>query len=168
MGLHFAMPASAALWLFLGSLPICFWAILSDLRAMRIPNKSVLALVAVFLLIGIWVLPWTTVAGQLLNLVVVLVLGIVLNAARVIGAGDAKFAAAAAPFVMLGDAGFVTILLMLNLLAALLTHRVAARTPLRKLAPDWESWQRKKDFPMGLSLGSTLSIYLVLAAIYGA
>jgi prepilin peptidase CpaA len=58
-------------------------------------------------------------------------------------------------------------LLMLNLLAAFLTHRVAARTPLRKLAPDWESWQRKKDFPMGLSLGSTLSIYLGLAAIYG-
>ena len=161
------MPASAAFWLFLGSLPICFWAILSDLRAMRIPNRSVLALVAVFLLIGVWVLPWTTVASQLLNLVVVLVLGIVLNAARVIGAGDAKFAAAAAPFVMLGDAGFVTMLLMLNLLAAFLTHRVAARTPLRKLAPDWESWQRKKDFPMGLSLGSTLSIYLGLAAIYG-
>jgi len=167
MGPHFAMPASAAFWLFLGSLPICFWAILSDLRAMRIPNRSVLALVAVFLLIGVWVLPWTTVASQLLNLVVVLVLGIVLNAARVIGAGDAKFAAAAAPFVMLGDAGFVTMLLMLNLLAAFLTHRVAARTPLRKLAPDWESWQRKKDFPMGLSLGSTLSIYLGLAAIYG-
>jgi prepilin peptidase CpaA len=165
---EFAMPATAAVWLFLGSLPICFWVILSDLRAMRIPNTSVLALIAVFLLVGIWVLPWSVVASQLIHLVVVLVLGIVLNAAGVFGAGDAKFAAAAAPFVMLGDAGFVMMLLTLNLMAALLTHRLVARTPLRKLAPGWESWERKKDFPMGLSLGSTLSIYLGLAVFYGS
>jgi len=163
-----AMPAGAAFWLFLGSLPICFWVILSDLRAMRIPNTSVLAMILVFVLIAPWVLPWQVMASQLLQLVVVLLLGIVLNAAGVFGAGDAKFAAAAAPFVMLGDAGFVLMLLALNLLAAFLTHRIAARTPLRDLAPGWESWQRKKDFPMGLSLGSTLSIYLGLAAVYGS
>lgn len=165
---QFAMPATAAFWLFLGSLPICFWVILSDLRAMRIPNTSVLLLVLVFVLVGLWVLPWPLVASQLINLVVVLVLGILLNAAGVFGAGDAKFAAAAAPFVMLGDAGFVMMLLAVNLLAAFLTHRVAARTPLRDLAPGWESWQRKKDFPMGLSLGSTLSIYLGLVALSGS
>lgn len=165
---YFAMPAKAAFWLFLGSLPICFWVILSDLRAMRIPNAAVMALAAVFVLIAVWVLPLPLVAGQLVNLVVVLLLGIVLNAAGAFGAGDAKFAAAAAPFVMLQDAGFVLMLLALNLLAAFLTHRIAGRTPLRNLAPGWESWERKKDFPMGLSLGSTLSIYLGLAAVYGS
>lgn len=165
---HFAMPAKAAVWLFLGSLPICFWVILSDLRAMRIPNTSVMALVTIFVLIGVWVLPLPVLASQLINLVVVLLLGIVLNAAGVFGAGDAKFAAAAAPFVMLQDAGFVLMLLALNLLAAFLTHRIAGRTALRNLAPGWESWERKKDFPMGLSLGSTLSIYLGLAALYGS
>ena len=163
-----AMPAEAAFWLFLGSLPICFWVILSDLRAMRIPNTSVLAMVVVFVLIAPLVLPWQVMASQLLQLVVVLLLGIVLNAAGVFGAGDAKFAAAAAPFVMLGDAGFVMMLLTVNLLAALVTHRLTGLTPLRKLAPGWESWQRKKDFPMGLSLGSTLSIYLGLAAFQGS
>lgn len=164
----FALPAEAAVWFFVTSLPICFWVILSDLRAMRIPNVSVLSLVAVFLLVGVWVLPLPVLGAQLLNLIVVLLLGIVLNAAGAFGAGDAKFAAAAAPFVMLADAGFVMMLLALNLLAAFLTHRIAARTPLRNLAPGWESWQRKKEFPMGLSLGSTLSIYLGLAMFYGS
>lgn len=164
----FALPAQAAFWFFLASLPVCFWVILSDLRAMRIPNLSVLALVAVFLAVGVMVLPLSVLLAQLLNLVVVLVLGIVLNAAGAFGAGDAKFAAAAAPFVMLADVGFVLMLLAMTLLAGFLTHRIAARTPLRDLAPGWESWQRKKDFPMGLSLGSALSIYLGLAALFGS
>lgn len=167
-GAGIALPAQAGLWFFIASLPICFWVMLSDLRAMRIPNKAVIALVAVFLLVGVWVLPLPVIATQLVQMVVVLLVGIVLNAASVFGAGDAKFAAAAAPFVMLGDVTFVLMLLALNLLASMITHRVAGRTPLRKLAPGWESWERKKDFPMGLSLGSTLSIYLGLAALYGS
>ena len=167
-GAGIALPAQAGLWFFIASLPICFWVMLSDLRAMRIPNKAVIALVAVFLLVGVWVLPLPVIATQLVQMVVMLLVGIVLNAASVFGAGDAKFAAAAAPFVMLGDVTFVLMLLALNLLASMITHRVAGRTPLRKLAPGWESWERKKDFPMGLSLGSTLSIYLGLAALYGS
>ncbi|MFU8882193.1 MAG: prepilin peptidase [Rhodobacterales bacterium] len=162
------LPARAGLWFFLASLPICFWVILSDLRAMRIPNKTVLMLAAIYLVVGVLVLPFGVFALQLVHLVVVLLLGIVLNAAGAFGAGDAKFAAAAAPFVMLGDAGFVLMLLAVNLLAALLTHRIVGRTRLRDLAPGWISWNRKKDFPMGLSLGSTLSIYLGLAAFYGS
>lgn len=164
----FALPAQAALWFFLASLPICFWVILSDLRAMRIPNKAVLALVAVFVLVGVWVLPLPVLGWQLVHLLVVLLAGIVLNATGAFGAGDAKFAAAAAPFVMLADAGFMLMMLATTLLAGFVTHRIAARTPLRRLAPGWESWERRKDFPMGLSLGSSLSIYLGLAALYGS
>jgi prepilin peptidase CpaA len=164
----FALPAQAAFWFFLASLPICFWVILSDLRAMRIPNKAVLALVAVFLLVGIFVLPLPVLGLQLVNLVVILLAGIVLNAAGAFGAGDAKFAAAAAPFVMLADVSFMMMLLAVTLLAGFLTHRLAGRSPLRRLAPDWESWERRKDFPMGLSLGSSLAIYLGLAALYGS
>ena len=164
----FALPAQAAFWFFLASLPICFWVILSDLRAMRIPNKAVLALVAVFLLVGVFVLPLPVLGLQLVNLVVILLAGIVLNAAGAFGAGDAKFAAAAAPFVMLADVSFMMMLLAVTLLAGFLTHRLAGRSPLRRLAPDWESWERRKDFPMGLSLGSSLAIYLGLAALYGS
>ena len=164
----FALPAQAAFWFFLASLPICFWVILSDLRAMRIPNKAVLALVAVYLLVGVFVLPLPVLGMQLVNLVVILLAGIVLNAAGAFGAGDAKFAAAAAPFVLLADANFMMMLLAVTLLAGFLTHRLAGRSPLRRLAPDWESWERRKDFPMGLSLGSSLAIYLGLAALYGS
>ena len=164
----FALPAQAAFWFFLASLPICFWVILSDLRAMRIPNKAVLALVSVFLLVGVFVLPLPVLGLQLVNLVVILLAGIVLNAAGAFGAGDAKFAAAAAPFVMLADVSFMMMLLAVTLLAGFLTHRLAGRSPLRRLAPDWESWERRKDFPMGLSLGSSLAIYLGLAALYGS
>ncbi|MDG1128937.1 MAG: prepilin peptidase [Paracoccaceae bacterium] len=164
----FALPAQAAFWFFLASLPICFWVILSDLRAMRIPNKAVLALVAVFMLVGVFVLPLPVLGLQLVNLVVILLAGIVLNAAGAFGAGDAKFAAAAAPFVMLADVSFMMMLLAVTLLAGFLTHRLAGRSPLRRLAPDWESWERRKDFPMGLSLGSSLAIYLGLAALYGS
>ena len=36
-----------------------------------------------------------------------------------------------------------------------------------RLAPDWESWDRTRDFPMGLALGPALVIYLGLGALYG-
>ena len=44
-----AISASAATWFFLCALPICLWAAWSDLKYMKIPNKSVLALTVVFL-----------------------------------------------------------------------------------------------------------------------
>ena len=97
-----------------------------------------------------------------------LLVGIVMNAAGMIGAGDAKFAAAAAPFIALGDLRLVMALFAANLLAAYVTHRIARHTPLRKLAPNWESWHRGWDFPMGLSLGATLAIYIGLGIPYGS
>ena len=161
------LSAQAALWFLIATLPIAFWVIWSDLRAMRIPNRAVLALLAVFVVLGPFLLPLELFAWQFLHLVVVLLVGITLNAAGVLGAGDAKFAAAAAPFVARGDIGLVMMLLAITLAAAFVPHRLAARSPLRHLAPDWESWTRHKAFPMGLSLGSTLSIYLLLGVLYG-
>ena len=113
-------------------------------------------------------MPWQVFLWQLSHMVIVLLVGIVLNAAGAMGAGDAKFAAAAAPFVVLGDLRMLIALYMANLLAAYATHRLAKHTPLRKLAPDWKSWSVGSDFPMGLSLGATLAIYLILSAIYGS
>ncbi|MTJ03246.1 MAG: hypothetical protein FH759_00950 [Sediminimonas qiaohouensis] len=162
------IPAFAAAWFLPVALPLGIWVAWSDLRDMRISNRAVLALVVLFLLIGPLVLPLPVYGWQLLHLVVVLLVGMVLNAAGLLGAGDAKFAAAAAPFIALGDIRFVIALFAANLLAAFATHRLAARTPLRRLAPDWQSWVRTKEFPMGLSLGLTLAIYLALGAVYGS
>lgn len=166
--LNLTIAQSAALPLFILSLPICIWVAWSDMRAMRIPNTSVLALVAVFIVVAPFVMPLEQMGWQMLHLVVILLVGIVLNAAGLVGAGDAKFAAAAAPFIAFPDARFLIALFAACLLAGYATHRIAKFTPLRRLAPDWESWTRKRDFPMGLPLAATLSIYLLLGTLSGS
>ena len=160
--------ASAAAWFLPFVLPICFYVAFTDLRDMRITNQAVIVLAAVFVIVGLIVLPWPVYAIGLVQMVVVLVIGIVLNAGGAIGAGDAKFAAAAAPFIALGDLRLLLAIFAANLLAAFVTHRLAKYTPMRKIAPDWKSWNMGWKFPMGLSLGGTLAIYMVLGAIYGS
>ncbi len=163
-----SIPRAVALPLFLLSLPICVWVAWSDMRAMRIPNTSVMALAAIFVVVAPFVMPLPTMGWQLLHLAVILAVGILLNAAGLVGAGDAKFAAAAAPYVVLADVRFMIALFAACLLAGYSTHRIAKFSPLRRMAPDWESWTRKRDFPMGLPLSMTLSIYLLLGVLYGA
>lgn len=149
-------------------LPICFYVSFTDLREMRITNQAVIALALVFLVVGPFVMPLSEYGWRWVQLVVALIIGMILNAGGAMGAGDAKFIAAAAPFVHQGDVGVIVKLLAAILLAAVVTHRVAKHTPLRALAPHWESWEKKRDFPMGLALGSTLGLYLILGAINGA
>lgn len=158
--------AHAALWFLPFALPICVYVAYSDMRAMRIPNVMVVALFLVFALIGPVVLPLDVYLWRYLHLVVVLIAGIALNAAGVMGAGDAKFAAAAAPLIHLGDLRFLMALFAATLLAAFLSHRIGKHTRLRRLAPDWESWTNAK-FPMGLALGGTLALYLGLGVWLG-
>ena len=162
-----AISATAALWFLPFVLPICLYVAFTDMKQMRITNQAVLALATIFVLLGLFLLPFDTYLWRLLGLVVVLVVGIVLNAAGVMGAGDAKFAAAAAPYIAWGDLRLLMMLFMATLLAAAATHRGVKYTPLRRLAPDWQSWQETKKFPMGLALGTTLGLYLILGALFG-
>ncbi len=156
-------------WIYLPFvLPICFYVAFTDLRDMRITNQAVIALGVSFLVLGSLALPFDSYLWRLGQLAIVLVVGVVLNAAGAVGAGDAKFTAAAAPYVALGDLRTLLVLFMLNLLAAVATHRLAKHTALRRLAPHWVSWDRGWDFPMGLSLGGTLAIYLILGALFGS
>ena len=162
-----AISATAALWFLPFVLPICLYVAFTDMKQMRITNQAVLVLTAIFVVLGLFLLPFETYLWRLLSLVIVLVIGIVLNAAGVMGAGDAKFAAAAAPFIAMGDLRLLMMLFMATLLAAAATHRGVKYTPLRRLAPDWQSWQETKKFPMGLALGTTLGLYLILGALFG-
>ncbi|MEL6205050.1 MAG: prepilin peptidase [Pseudomonadota bacterium] len=137
------------------------WA---DLSRMKIPNPAVLALAAVFLVVGPFVLELSDWAWRWTHLLVVLVIGFFMNAARMIGAGDAKYAAAAAPYVAVADIAPMAIVLASLILGAFAAHRIARATPaIRNLAPDWKSWEDTR-FPMGLVLGPALVIYLALAA----
>ncbi len=158
-------PQSALVFLFLVT-PICAWVVWSDLKTMKIPNRAVFALVGVFLLAGPFVLPLDVWAWRWLHLPVILALGFVLNATLHFGAGDAKFAAAAAPFFArdFSHMNLMVLLLTAFLLGAFTTHRLIRRLPAaRALAPDWVSWKRA-DFPMGLALVGTLWTYLAIIA----
>lgn len=156
-------------WLYLPFvLPLCFYTAFTDLRSMKITNQTVLALGGLFLVLGLIALPFDQYLWRLAQLVIILVFGIVLNAAGALGAGDAKFAAAAAPYVALGDLRMLIIVFGATLMAAFVSHRIAKHSPLRRMAPDWESWHRKHDFPLGLALGPCLAIYLGLGAILGS
>lgn len=154
-GLAFGLPA----------LPICLWVAYTDLSVMRIRNEAVLALFAVFVLLGPFVLPLDAYLWRYAQLTGVLAAGVALSAARLLGAGDAKFAAAMAPLVAPADAGTVVLLFAGLLALTLVLHRAARAVPaIRGLAPDWRSWHEAKDFPLGITLGATLATYLGLAA----
>lgn len=159
--------AYAAQWFLPFVLPVCFWAAWSDLRYMKIPNKAVISLLVIYLTVGLITLPFSTYAWSLVHLVMVLVVGVALNAVGALGAGDAKFAAAAAPFVAIGDLKIMLVLLSATLIFGYAAHSIAKHTALRRLAPDWISWTRAGKYPMGLSLGAALAIYLVQGALIG-
>ncbi|MCL4188233.1 MAG: prepilin peptidase [Rhodobacteraceae bacterium] len=160
-----ALDPSAALVLLPLVAPIAIWVAWSDMKFMRIPNKAVVALAAVYLLAGPLVLPFADWAWGWAGLGLVLALGFVLNLAGTIGAGDAKYAAAMAPFVAPGDLRLVLPLFAAVLLGAFAAHRGLGRVAaFRSATADWESW-RRRDFPMGLALSGTLVFYLALVLL---
>lgn len=160
--------ATTALWFLPFAVPICIWVAWSDMATMKIPNKAVVALFVVFAVVGLGTLSFGDYLWRYVHLVAVLAVGFLLNIVRAVGAGDAKFAAAMAPFVDPADLQRVLMLFAAVVLAALLTHRTARAMPaVRGAFPGWESWTRK-DFPMGLALGAALIFYLALGAVFGA
>lgn len=143
-------------------LPIAIWVSWSDMKFMKIPNQAVLALAAVWLGVGFLVMPLEAWAWGWALLAIVMVIGFLANMVSLLGAGDAKFAAAMAPFFVLGDIRTTLGLFAACLLAAFVSHRVARRIPaLKPLTTQWVSWTNK-DFPMGLALSATLLFHLSL------
>jgi len=154
---------TSLLWLFIPALPVALWVAWSDLKDMKITNKAVLVMVCVFLVFGLLALPFEDYLWRLLHLVVVLVIGFVANALRLVGGGDAKYAAAIAPFFAFEDIRFVLILFAAMLLSAFVTHRLFGRIGfIRSMTSGWKSWDVGKDFPMGLALSGTLILYLII------
>lgn len=159
--------ASTALWFLPFVLPIALWVAWSDLATMKIPNKAVLALLAVFVVIGLIALPFDEYLWRYAHFAVVIVITFLLSTFGLIGAGDAKFVAAMAPFIALPDAYPFLILLAVVIIAAFIVHRFAKRTSaLRNRVPQWESWERR-EFPMGFALAPALVIYLLIGVFAG-
>ncbi|WP_368187033.1 prepilin peptidase [Aestuariibius sp. HNIBRBA575] len=158
------MPPLAALWFLPFILPLCLHTAYSDMKYMKIRDWNVQSMAMVFILIGPFVMSWETYLWQLGHLPIVLIIGMFLNAGGIMGAGDAKFIAAASPFIAKSDLQFVFLLLAGAFIAGLVVHRTARATAIKNLVPTWESWVAGKRFPMGLPLAGALSIYLIQLA----
>ena len=156
------LTAWAAGWFLLAAVPISGFVIFSDLSRMKIPNLAVGALVAAYAVLGLIALPFEMYLWQWTHLVVLLIVGIVLNAAGTMGAGDAKFIAAAGPMLGSADIRLLIPLFAACLLAGFVAHRIARASPIRKAVPHWESWTAGRRFPMGFPLGMTLVFYLLI------
>lgn len=158
---HISVTQSIAFLIF--AAPLCLYVAWNDLRAMKIPTWSTDALAIVFVVVGIFVMPFSDYLWRYAHFGVVLVVAILLNAIGAMGAGDSKFLASAAPFVALPDLGIVFYLLGGGMVAGLLIHRTARAIPMiRNLVPNWASWSQGKRFPMGFAMGPVLIIYLAL------
>lgn len=155
----------AAIWFLPSVTPIAIWVALTDMKDMRIPNVSVLALLAVFLIVGPIVLPLYDWGLRWVHLVVVLAVTFTLNIAGILGGGDAKFMAAMAPFVARQDAlPFLFILAVASLLAVLLHRLIGQIPPIKRATEHWKSWQNLSAFPYGLALSIALVTYLLIAS----
>lgn len=152
------------LWFFIALIPICLIVAKNDLKFMKIPNWTVLTMVGLFIVLGFLVLPFDVYYWRFVGLAVTLVVGFLLSMAKLMGAGDAKFMAAAALFIAPADAGTVIIILALMGPITLLFHRLAGSFYMKQNHPDWESFQRTREFPWGLPLTATLLIYLGMQA----
>jgi len=151
------LTAYAATWFLVAALPISIYVAFSDLSQMRIPNTAVYAMLGAFAVLGLIALPFQDYIWQWSHVPIVLVTCMVLNAIGAMGAGDAKFIAAASPMIGLGDIDLIVTSLAASVLIGVASHRLAKRSPIRAATPGWASWdQENKRFPMGFPLGLAL------------
>lgn len=132
-----------------------------DLKALRIPNWCVLAVVGLFIVTGLWGLPFDIFAWRFLHGVIVLFVGFGLYSISGgnVGGGDIKLIAALTPFIAGRDVGFVLMVFALLAFAGLMIHRFV-RALLRDRITGWAALDQKRFFPAGLLLGGTIMIYL--------
>jgi prepilin peptidase CpaA len=166
--------APPALWLAIAAmLPLMGLTAWYDLRHLRIPDGLALAALAVFLATGLWGLPLEIFLWRLGAGAAVLAVGVALFGAGLIGGGDAKMAAALAPFVAAEDAAALLLLYAVVALALPLMLRLAMRIA----GPRETGWRavdqyarpaRERVFPMGLIFAVTVTVYLIAGGVSAA
>lgn len=160
------LESTDAMILLVPVLPIAIWAALSDLKRMKIPNTSVLAMAAVWPLLGWFLVPLEPWLWGFALMAIVFVAGFLLYLTGTFGAGDAKFAAAMAGIFVGGNIGEILLIIFVSMIGSLTIHRILRSLPVvRNATPDWESWTKRRYFPFGLALSSIVVFYL-LAAIW--
>lgn len=157
------MAISPMLVLLLIALPFCIWAAFSDLRHMKIYNKTNLGLFLAFVVVGLLIFPPELYALRIGQAALMLAVGFALTALGYMGGGDSKFIAAMAPFIALQDATmFLMLLAAMSLLTVALHRGIGAIAPLRPYLAEWKSFQVGGKFPYGVTLAAALTTYLVM------
>jgi prepilin peptidase CpaA len=156
---------TGALILLVPVLPIALWASLVDLQRFKIPNKAVMAMAAVWPLLGWLAVPtWTAWFWGLAILAIGIVLAYLAFALVNFPGGDGKYAAAIAPFFVGADLLRIGMIVFTCMLAATLAFQILRLIPpIRRLGSDWESFKHWRIVPFGLALSSMLVYYLVAA-----
>ena len=160
------LDSTDAMILLVPVLPIAIWAAVSDLKRMKIPNTAVLAMAAVWPLLGWYLVGMNAWLWGFAIMAVVFVAGFLLYLTGTFGAGDAKYAAAMSGLFVGGSIGEILLIIFVCMVGSLILHRLLRSLPfVRNATPDWESWTRRRYFPFGLALSAIVVFYL-LAAIW--
>jgi len=139
------------------------WIAWNDLKTMLITNKTFLATVALFAIIGPFVMPVDTYLWRFAISGAILVVTFTLFALGAFGGGDAKIFPALGLFVAYNDWIDFLIILVAAMIGAVLLVIILRMTPLQKYTPDWKTWNAGRFIPMGLALGSSIIMYYALA-----
>lgn len=138
--------------------PLClFWAAISDLTTMTIPNRLTMGLVVAFVPVALLTHLSLTGWGIHLGLGIAgLVLGMVFFALRFMGGGDAKLLAAAS--LWLGFEGFIALFIYTALFGGALTLGIMALRQFFAIhgpkMPPWlgRHFEPKGDIPYGIAI----------------
>lgn len=160
------MTAQAAYWFLPAIIPLAVFISWNDMRDMKITNKTVAVMLAVYAVLGPFAFGWEMYLWQWLHFPIALVVCMALWALRVMGGGDAKLIAAMAPFFVMADLDLILRIFAASLLGALLVHTLFRLTPLKRPVQHWKSWNAGKYFPKGFPLSMTLLLYLGVVAVY--
>ena len=141
--------------------PFCVYATWSDLKFLKIPNILPISLVIVFIILGPIVLPFSEYIRSLLYGFIALLASLAIFAARLVPAGDLKFASALIPFVDTRELVSFAMFVSLAALLSVLTHWLFGKL---KMAPEgWISYQGsgwRRHFPVGFALAGGFVTYL--------
>ncbi|WP_374642315.1 hypothetical protein [Tabrizicola sp.] len=156
---------TGALILLVPVLPIAIWAALSDLKRLKIPNKAVMAMAAVWPLLGWLAVPtWTAWFWGFAFLGIGILIAYLAFALFRFPGGDGKFAAAISPVFVGAPIGEVLILIALSMLGATLAVQLVRLIPAVSRASDeWVGFRHWRIMPFGVALSAMVVIYLVAA-----
>ena len=157
------------LMLLIVAAPFCLMAAITDLKSMKILNKTNLGLFLTFAVLGFFLFPLDQYGLRLSQAAVMLAAGFVLTSLGMMGGGDSKFIAAMSPYIALQDAmGFLFLLSALSIITVAAHRGIGAIKPMQASLAGWKSWSaEKRKFPFGVTLGIALFVYLGLKAFRG-